>query len=154
MFNSSAVPAAVLYFSPVFFVYNYPPFPQKTVLPTVKLTRTRRNWQHVLCLNIVKREMESGHEYRSKKKARKRKTKDVNSTEEEVLSNGVVTREFSQFGMSAVWWSSQLNLCIVFIRFAFFPLDDSSSDVVSAIQNICTCFGVGGLYNPKKRYVH
>jgi len=46
--------------------------------------------------------MESGHEYRSKKKARKRKTKDVNSTEEEVLSNGVVTREFSQFGMSAV----------------------------------------------------
>lgn len=35
--------------------------------------------------------------------------------------------------------------------------DDSCSDVppdvLSAIQNICTCFGIGGLYNAKKRKI-
>ncbi|XP_078348877.1 uncharacterized protein LOC144633854 isoform X2 [Oculina patagonica] len=31
--------------------------------------------------------------------------------------------------------------------------DDSCIDVVSAIQNICTCFGIGGLYNAKKRKI-
>jgi len=37
--------------------------------------------------------------------------------------------------------------------FIIFQSDNSGSEDLTAIQNICTCFGIGGLFNAKKRYV-
>ena len=42
-----------------------------------------------------------------------------------------------------------VGLLLMFI----FQSDNPGSDDLTAIQNICTCFGIGGLYDPKKRYV-
>lgn len=54
---------------------------------------------------------------------------------------------------SLMYIASLKSCLIVYGAFYIFQSDYSSSDVFSAIQNICTCFGVGGLYNAKKRYV-
>ena len=45
------------------------------------------------------------------------------------------------------------NLSLGLLLLFIFQLDNSGSDDLTAIQNICTCFGIGGLYDPKKRYV-
>lgn len=45
--------------------------------------------------------------------------------------------------------SAYLGLLLMFI----FQSDNPGSDDLTAIQNICTCFGIGGLYDPKKRKI-
>ena len=51
--------------------------------------------------------------------------------------------------MPSEYWHSNLGLLLLFI----IQSDNSGRDDLTAIQNICTCFGIGGLYDAKKRYV-
>lgn len=90
---------------------------------------------------------------RKGKELKKRKQKDLDHKEDE---NGAFGSRISLIMLtSKLFLANSLSLLLlIYCCLHNFQSDaDSCSDVLSAIQNICTCFGIGGLNNAKKRYV-